>query len=586
MRSWWLRFGAAGAGAFVLLGGLQPSGAGAQVAQRYRVMVTNLMPMADADDDFGKDLAKALRKLINEFPTHQPVDEDEIKDKAKQFDLDLDELDCIRSVQLATQMNVELVFCGQYTENDDTKEVSLTGVRFAAPGGTSFPVEDRTWGEKEYEAAAQEISGSFSTYVAQLRHKAFCAEYYASKDWNGAETNCTRALEMNPDDAQVRLVYAMVHREQGRDQEAYDEAMKVIGLDPLNEQALQLAAYQATHLGNRDEGRELYTRYLQLDPGNAVVRMNIAYELATAGDPEGAMLLIEEGLGLDGENVDLLLQHASFATSAAQELRGNAAAGEPLSLEVAGLYRKALASYEKAYEVQGVEMDGAHLRNMIAAYYQLDMLEDAVSMAARALETHPEEVEIWSLYANILQKADRVDEAVAALNEVEKLDPDFPNAKMRQATWLLGADRVDEAFPYFQQAVQKGEQPASVVARNLFGTGHSKGIAPAQKNWPYAERLIKLAKQFESQLSDPVAGELDFWLGYVLYNQAMEQPGPETPETAQVTLPMFREAARLFGLARVAAYTANQPSISLQQFRDATQQYIEMWEAIVRRGGN
>lgn len=584
MRSWWLRFGVAGASTFVLLGGLLPSGADAQAPQRYRVMVTNLMPMAGADDDFGKDLAKALRKLINEFPTHQPVDEDEIKDKAKQFDLDLDELDCIRSVQLATQMNVELVFCGQYTENDDTKEVSLAGVRFAAPGGTSFPIDDRTWGEKEHEAAAEEISGSFSTYVAQLRHKAFCAEYYASKDWAGAETNCTRALEMNPDDAQVRLVYAMVHREQGRDQEAYDEAMRVIELDPLNEQALQLAGYQATQMGNRDEGRELYTRYLQLDPGNAVVRMNIAYELATAGDPEGAMLLIEEGLGLDGQNVDLLLQHASFATRAAQEIRGNAPADEPLSPEVADLYRKALASYESAYEVQGVEMDGDHLRNMIASYYQLDMLEDAVSMAARALETHPEEVAIWSLYANILQKADRLEDAVAALNQVESLDPDVPNVKMRQAMWLLAADRVDEAFPYFQQAVQKGEQPASVVANTLFGNAHSKGIAPAQKNWPHAERMIKLGKQFESQLSDTEAGQLDFWHGYVLYNQGLEQEKPQTLETAKATLPKFREAARLFGLARVAAYTATMASIDLQQFRDATQQYIEIQSMIIERG--
>jgi len=584
MRSWWLRFGVAGAGVFVLLGGLLTPGAGAQVAERYRVMVTNLVPMADADDDFGKDLAKELRKLINQFPTHQPVEEDEIKDKAKDFDLDLDELDCIRSVQLATQMNVELVFCGQYTENKDTKEVSLSGVRFSAPGGTNFPIPDRTWGEKEYERAAQEISGSFSTYVTQLRHKAFCAEYYASKDWTSAETNCTRALEMNPDDAQVRLVYAMVHREQGRDQEAYDEAMKVIELDPLNEQALQLAGYQATQMGRRDEGRELYTRYLQLDPGNALVRMNIAYELATAGDPEGAMLLIEEGLSLDDANVDLLLQHASFATRAAQDIRSAGSADEPLAPEVAALYRKAVDSYEKAYEVQGVEMDGAHLRQMIASYYELDMLDQAVSMAERALETHAEEAEIWDLYANILQKADRLDDAVATLDQVESLDADVPNVKMRQAMWLLAADRVDEAFPYFQQAVQKGEQPARVVAHTLFAEGHSKGILPTPKNWPYAERMIKLGKQFESQLPDQEMGKLDFWHGYVLYNQGLEQQQPQTLQTAQATLPKFREAARLFGLARVAAYTATLPSVSLQEFRDATQQYIEIQSAIIERG--
>lgn len=584
MRSWWLRFGVAGAGVFVLLGGLLTPGAGAQVAERYRVMVTNLVPMADADDDFGKDLAKELRKLINQFPTHQPVEEDEIKDKARDFDLDLDELDCIRSVQLATQMNVELVFCGQYTENKDTKEVSLSGVRFSAPGGMSFPIPDRTWGEKEYEVAAQEISGSFSTYVDQLRYGAFCDDYHRSKDWASAETNCTRALEMNPDDAQSRHIYAIVLREQGRDEEAYDEFKKVVELDPLNEQAILGTANQAMKVGRRDESRELYARYLQLDPGNALVRMNIAYEQATAGDPEGAMLLIEDGLSLDDANVDLLLYHALFATRAAQDIRDAGSADESLPPEVAALYRKAVGSYEKAYEVQGVEMDGSHLRQMIASYYELDMLDQAVSMAERALETHAEEVEIWSLYANILQRADRLDDAVAALDRVESLDADFPNVKMRQGTWLLAADRVDDAFSYFQQAVQKGEQPARVVARNLFARGHARGIVATPKNWPYAERLIKLGKEFESQLSDEEAGELDFWHAYVLYNQGLEQEKPQTLQTAQTTLPKFREAARLFGLARVAAYIATRPSISLQQFRDATQQYIEIQQTIIQRG--
>ena len=199
-------------------------------------------------------------------------------------------------------------------ENKETKEFSLSGVKFAAPGGTQFAIEDRTWGEKEYETAAAEISGTFETYVTQLRHAAFCGDYYNSKDWSGAETNCLRALEMNPADTQTRLIYALVRKEQGRDQESYEEVLKVIETDPLNEDALNLAGHQAAILERPDEARQHYTRYLQLQPENAPVRMRVAYDLATAGDSEGAMLLIEEGLQLDDTNVEMLLQHASFAT--------------------------------------------------------------------------------------------------------------------------------------------------------------------------------------------------------------------------------------------------------------------------------
>ncbi len=45
-------------------------------------------------------------------------------------------------------------------------------------------------------------------------------------------------------------------------------------------------------LGREADAVGYYGRYLQLDPGNAAVRMQVAYELATAGDPPGAMLLI------------------------------------------------------------------------------------------------------------------------------------------------------------------------------------------------------------------------------------------------------------------------------------------------------
>ena len=581
MRGWWVRIGIAGAGAFVLLAGSLPADAGAQATERFRVMVTNLMPAEGSDDDFGKDLAKELRKLINEYPTHQPVEEGEIKDKARDFDLDMDDLDCIRALQLATQMNVQLVFCGGYVENKDAKEFSLSGLKFAAPGGTEFLIQDRTWGEKDYEMAASEISGTFETYVTQLRHAQFCGDYYNSKDWVGAETNCRQALEMNPSDTQSRLIYALVQKEQGRDQEAYDEVLKVIETDPLNEDALNLAGYQAAVLERPEEARQHYHSYLTLNPGNAAVRMRIAYDLATAGDSEGAMLLIEEGLALDDANVDMLLQHASFATRAAQDLRAGVAADEPLSAEVAELYRKALASYEGAYAVQGEEMDGAHLRNMVAAYFQLEQLDEAIQMAERALETHPEETQLWSLYADILNRSERLDDAVAALAELASRDPDFPNVKARQGQWLLDAGREDDAFPYLQAAVEQGEQPADIIARVLFSAGQRGGLS--KNDWPYALRMIEMAKGFTG-VSEETAGMLDFWQGYALYNQAREQQEPQTLQTAQASLPKFQEAARLFALGRVGGYADTQPTIKLQVFRDATQQYIEIQLAIIQRG--
>ena len=581
MRSW-LRIGIVATGALALVfGPLLAERASAQVSERFRVMVTNLMPENDANDDFGKDLAKELRELINQFPTHQPVEEKEIRDAAKEYDIDMEDLDCIRSLQLATQIRAKIVFCGSYTENKAEKTYSLKGIRFAAPGGTSFAIEDKTWHEDDVEAAAQEISGTFATYVDQLRSATFCGDYFNSKDWESAEEQCTRALEMAPDNVQVRHIYAMLLRETDRNEQAYEESKRVIELDPLHEQALQLAGYLAANLDRKDEARQHYTAFLQLSPGNVPVRLNIAYDLATAGDPEGAMLLVEEGMEIAPDDTDLLIPHAAYATRAAQDIRTAAEPGAPLSLDAAELYRTAMGSYNKVYAVQGAEMEATNLRNMIAGYSELGQLDDAVEIAQQALETHGEEAMLWSLYADVLKKAERVDEAIAALDEVEARDPDYANVKARQGSWLVEIGREEEALTYLQEAVEKGEQTADAMANLLFGTAHRKGVTP--KDWNVALRLIGLAKSFDAEISDGVAGQVDFWHAYVLYQQSLEQEKPQTIQTAQLTLPKFQQAARLFALPRVAAYAQAQ-AIEIQQFRDATQQYIEIQEAIIQRG--
>lgn len=201
-------------------------------------------------------------------------------------------------------------------------------------------------------------------------------------------------------------------------------------------------------------------------------------------------------------------------------------------------------------------------------------------MAERALQTHDQVAPLWSIYADVLKRSDRLDDAIAALDAVRERDPDYPNVAARQGNWLLEAGRENDALQYLRNAVANGEQTADAMARLLFGTGYRNGVS--QKDWTYAIRLIEMGKTFET--SEAVAGELDFWHGYSLFNQGLEQEKPQTLQTAQATLPKFQQAQSLFQLPRVSAYTDTQPSINLQQFLDAAAQYIEIQEAIIQRG--
>jgi len=234
-----------------------------------------------------------------------------------------------------------------------------------------------------------------------------------------------------------------------------------------------------------------------------------------------------------------------------------------------------------------VRMTVAHLRQMVATYFELGRLDDAVEMAERALETLAYSPDLWSLYASVLDEAGRLDDAIAALDQLIALDQRYPNARARQGNWLLESGREDEALPYLQQAVENGEQTADAMANLLFGTGYNRGIAPDTKDYPYALKLIELAKTFSEELSDEMVGQLDFWHAYVLYEQGQQGVDlvkTKTLEAAQAaSLPKFQEAARLFALQRVRAYAASQPSIQIQRFRENTQQYIENWSQILQK---
>ena len=550
-------------------------------------MVTNLVPLNGADDDFGKDLAKALRELIDDLATHRALEEKEIKNALKPYDLKIEDLDCGKSVQLAAQGVAGIVFCGSYTENRQERTYALSGVRFVAPGSSPVEVPDRTWSEDDVDTAAGEIATAFEAYVNRLRLASFCSEFYETGLYADAERTCGTALEIAPNDHQVRLVLAQVLRQTERLDEAYGEVRQVLELDPGNGTALQLAGFLATTVGRpEEEARAYYDTFIQGNPGNVPVRIKIAYELAQAGDPEGAMLFVEEGLAIEPGNIDLLEQHASFAIKAGLDLRAD---DQAMSAEAAGFIGRGLESYQKVYATQGAQMDLDHLNRMIAAFSELGRLEEALDLTGQVLETHGDEVRFWAVKGDVLKKLDRLDEALLALDEVEALDSAYPNLNAKRGQWLVDAGREEEALPLLKEAVEKGEQSADVIANLLFRAAVTKGIQPRDgpKDFDFALRMIDMAKAFEPGLSEMVLGRLDFYKAFCIYLAAEKQSAPENVESARLTLPRFQQVQELLALPHVAGWVGTSQAATRKSFEDMRNgvvQFIEMQQAIIKRG--
>ncbi len=551
---------------------------------RYRVLIPAFHPMENANKKFGEKSAEELRDLMSTLLTHEAIEEKEIKDNLKRFKMKMEELDCIKTRQLASQMNAQLALCVDYSEQGDNAVINP--VFHDVASGETFEIDQQSFHKDAQEAAAQYIFNAFDLYVQQIRAQGICQDYYQSSQYENALRNCDEALALNNSSLGTRYLRGRILYDMERYPEALEELERVLDVNEFHEDALQLAGYIAALEDHDDKAREYYGRYLEINPGNASVRMKIAYDLAQAGDPQGAMQFIQVGLDVEPDNVDLLEQFGGFAFAAALEVvqeyqmgpQANDAGGIPP--EAVELYRQAIGAYDKVFAQKGAETPVGHLRNIMAAYIQLNEPDQAVAMGRRVLETHPQEDALWSMYADALQRGGQLDEAIAALDRVKEINPSHPSASLRQGSWLIQAGQISRAVTVLTGVAQASPEQAEQAVRMVFNTAYQNGINAEPKNWRFAISTLTEAKKLPN-LSDAMKNQLNFWHGYSLYSQGLEAGKAQTLASAQASLPLFQQALPL--LRNSGDYPAS-VNVNLQQIIDATNTYVEIQEAIIKRG--
>jgi tetratricopeptide (TPR) repeat protein len=559
---------------------LAPGSVAAQDGGRFVVMIPNFQPLEGARNNFGRDASEELRDLINTLPTHQAMDRGDIEDAADEYDIDMDDLDCLRAIQLASSNGIPIVLCSSYTEDEDRNRVVNASIRTVS-NGEEFVLDQFSVGREDgEEQAAEQIFAQFDRFNNQVRATQFCTDYAASQQWEDALRQCDAALAINPDATSTRFLRAQLLRELDRNEESLQEAETVLQTDPFHEDALQLAGYLATTTGDAEKGREYYSQYLDINPGNVAIRMNIAYQLAQAGDPVGAMDFIQVGLDVDPENADLNDQFGNFAFTAAVDAQSahEMTGGEGLSPEAAAYYRQAIEAYMKVFAERGSEMPEGRLRNIVAAHIQLEEFGEAAAKAQQFLEAHPESEQLWSIYADALQRSGNLDEAIVALDRLGEINPDYPNLGLRAGNWLLQANRLDDAAAKLAEYATTNPAQADQAGNMVWADGYRKGYQ--QDNYQYAIRAFSAAKTIPG-LSEDMTNQINFWHGFSLYSMALPVADEQTLASAQATLPQFQEAQRL--LQGTGGY-AQANGINFQPIVDATNTWIEICEGIIQRG--
>ena len=395
-------------------------------------------------------------------------------------------------------------------------------------------------------------------------------EYVQSGDRERAVTNCDLAIELGPQDTQALLQRARLFMDDESSGQALQDLDRLLEVNPIHEEALQLAGYLAIRAGRDEVGRNYYRRYLELQPDAVAVRRKVAYDMFEAGDPRGAMDLVAEGL-LAGPNTDLLLDFGNYAFSAATK---EGAVEE----ERTELLRSAVEAHLQAYEDLGDRISARALRNLLTALIDLSEPAEATQQGERFLQTHPQEASLWVALAQAREESGDLEGALDALDQAGAVDGEYPGLAFRRVRWLLEANRQAQAIRAAKAMNLTGDE-AGQVAQALFADAHNKGVR--NDRWDYAFAGMEAARSLNQAAAEDLM--MRFWQGYTLLRKAQAMQEPQTVESARTTLPLFERAREL--MIGTEAYTRTQPTINLPAFLDNIGSFIEIQQAIIKRGG-
>jgi tetratricopeptide (TPR) repeat protein len=548
-------------------------------SSRFRVLVPTLERRGTARADFGKKVAEQVAKSITGLPTHIPVDNKEIKDALRKYKIKEEELDCIKSRQLAVQINAELVMCGTVEPGAGGNQVSAQFI--SAKTGETFEVAP--FAATDPGQAAQHIFQSFENYVKQISLAAFCRDYLASQQWAQALENCNQALAINASSQTALNMKGMaLYRmsmaadqsavtDSARLREAYDVYRKVIELNPVEQDALKQAGIIAARLGQAEQSRTYFRQYMELNPGDAAVRLAIAGEAARSGDAEGALRIVEEGLSTDTANVDLATYAGHFAVQAAARSEDKAAQQR--------LFETAVRHYTRVRTVRGAETDVAVLQNVIQALVQLGRHAEAVNIGREAVAAKSTESNLWLAYATALQGSDQLDQAIAALDSAIARDPKNSRAIARKAAALLDAGRLDAATAAFRAAVNSGAVEAGEAAQMVFNEGYERYRT---QNWDNALQFFQTSGELASEAK--ARGQANFWSGMIFYQRGIAVAKPQNAKAARAALPLFQRALTYLQGSGVETYASETKGVNLGQTISAVRQYIDIQNQIIKRG--
>lgn len=317
-------------------------------------------------------------------------------------------------------------------------------------------------------------------------------------DLDRAAQEVERARAMAPEDPRVLVQQATVARVAGRLDEAEAILERLRRLEPGNAQRLQQKALLLERKGQRAEALVLMREVVRQLP-SAGSHFNLGNMLYRHGDVAGARREMEAGLALAPEHYNGLsslaqLELASGDVKRAAQLYERLVARSPETTELsnlgtayllAGRYAGAAQRFRQALAL--TPGSPSALLNLADAELLAGRREEAAALYRQVLERidqDPQPEKLLTVRAQALAHLGRAADAVAAVQEALRLDPESPYRAYEaslvfavvgdrtSALWNArraldrGFDRRWFSFPWFDPLRTDLERPAREAGRN------------------------------------------------------------------------------------------------------------------------
>jgi TolB-like protein/Tfp pilus assembly protein PilF/tRNA A-37 threonylcarbamoyl transferase component Bud32 len=169
-----------------------------------------------------------------------------------------------------------------YTEalsKDPSYALAYAGLANSYYGITTFNLLPNHEGEMKVKAAAQKAV-ELDDHLAEAHTALGLAKVFADWDWQGAEAEFRRAIELNPGSADAHYLYGeMLLKTVGRMGEAIREVERARELDPLSIPIITNLGRDYVYAHQPEKGMELLYKALEMEPsfGRAQIGMWEAY---------------------------------------------------------------------------------------------------------------------------------------------------------------------------------------------------------------------------------------------------------------------------------------------------------------------